>query len=196
MSRITLDVGGKRVIVPTTGASALKWFVVFVVQYCCVSPIGVLNVIVLELRRMSSSSRDQHEPNLYRPGVGPVCFFRSVVRPRDWECHLRGLNVFAWESSCFRCGGEVWIASASSALAPSPSKNTSKGKARKSASFVDLTLGADSSGSEDAVVQLAVIPRVKVQMSHSHQMSRQIRVASIVQTNRPRRESVTFPSSE
>ena len=56
---------------------------------------------------------------------------------------------------------EARDASASSALAPSPSVNSGKGKAPKSVSFVDLTLGADSSGSEDAVVRVAAVPRVE-----------------------------------
>ena len=127
--------GDKPVVVVTTGAFALGWYVAFVVQFCCVSSIGVLNVIVLELRRMSSSSRDQHEGNFHRPGVGPVCFPRSVVRPRDWECHLCGFSVFGWKSSCFRCGAEKGIACASSALAAPPSAKSSKGKAYKPASF-------------------------------------------------------------
>ena len=161
MFRTTLDVCGKRAIVPSASVFVLGWFEVIVVQYCCVLPIDVLNVVVLDLRRMRSSSRDQHESNVGRPGVGPASLSRSVVCPRDWECHICGLNVFKWESSCFRCGGEVWVASSSSAPAPSPSMNSGKGKAPISVSFVDLTLGADSSGSEDAVVRVAAVPRVE-----------------------------------
>ena len=110
MFRTTLDVCGKRAIGPSASVFVLGWFEVIVVQYCCVLPIDVVNVVVLELRRMRSSSRDQHESNVGRPGVGPASLSRSVVCPKDWECHICGLNVFKWESSCFRCGGEVWVA--------------------------------------------------------------------------------------
>jgi len=159
MFRTTLDVCGKRAIVPSASVFVLGWFEVIVVQYCCVLPIDVVNVVVLELRRMRSSSRDQHESNVGRPGVGPASLSRSVVCPKDWECHICGLNVFKWESSCFRCGGEVWVASSSSAPAPSPSMNSGKGKAPKSVSFVDFTQGAGSSGRKDAVVP--AVPRVQ-----------------------------------